>query len=142
MTITTRQESNCRQARLLRALADWIDHHPDTNLYIVGGDTQYSGLWAKTKAELAVELKHIGPFDKMPSNFDKDFHFVVPVTDDFSITFYTPNRELVCTKKVVGYEDVPEETIPAQVKPAYKREIVEWECDGSVLNPETEAEVV
>lgn len=132
---TVKQESNYRQARLLRALADWIEDHPDTNMYVVGGDTQYSGLRAQTKQELAAELKSIGPFAKTPSRFDKDFHFVVPLLDDFSITFYTSNRELVCTKKIVGYEDVPEETVPAKVVPAHKREIVEWECDGSVLNP-------
>jgi len=49
-------------------------------------------------------------------------------TQTYTVT-YKVNREAVCEKKVVGYEDVPE-----YVTPAYKKEVVEWECtDVSLL---------
>jgi len=41
---------------------------------------------------------------------------------------YSISREAVCTKRVVGYEDVPE-----YVRPAYRKEIVEWDCDSSLV---------
>jgi len=41
---------------------------------------------------------------------------------------YQVNREAVCTRRVVGYEDVPE-----RVTPAYRRELVEWDCDTSLI---------
>lgn len=40
----------------------------------------------------------------------------------WALDFNWPRRE-VCTRRVVGTEDVPE-----QVTPAHTREIVEWDC--------------
>lgn len=43
------------------------------------------------------------------------------------ITFQVmSSRETVCRRIVTGYEDVP-------AREGYRRELVEWECEGSVL---------
>ncbi len=44
------------------------------------------------------------------------------------------NREDVCEKKVVRTE-----TVPAQLVPAFEREIVEWECPPSLLGRDDDA---
>lgn len=46
-----------------------------------------------------------------------------PVTLEFTV-----NRAIVCERKVVSVEEVPEKLIPA-----YTREIVEWECNDPIL---------
>lgn len=52
-----------------------------------------------------------------------DFEINVQIADGITLRYHA-DREAVCTKKIVGYEDVPE-----KITPAYKKEIVEWECD-------------
>jgi len=52
-----------------------------------------------------------------------DFELKITL-EDGTVIRYEADREAVCTKVVVGYEDVPE-----RVTPAYRKEIVEWECD-------------
>jgi hypothetical protein len=59
---------------------------------------------------------------------DKDFELkvVIPSLDEttsFEITYYV-KREAVCTKKVIGTKEVPEQVIPARTE-----EIVEWDCE-------------
>ena len=41
-------------------------------------------------------------------------------------------RSAVCTRRVVGYKDVPEE-----VRPAHQQEIVEWNCEPILQDTET-----
>lgn len=41
---------------------------------------------------------------------------------------FTVNRSVVCEKKVVGVEEVPE-----RVLAAHTREIIEWECNDPIL---------
>lgn len=54
--------------------------------------------------------------------------------DEIRVT-YSTKREAVCTKKVVGTEEIPE-----RVTPAHTREVVEWECeDVSLLKIASEA---
>ena len=52
-----------------------------------------------------------------------DFDLEITLPDDVTIRYYA-NREAVCTKKVVGYKDIPE-----KVTPARREEIVEWDCE-------------
>jgi hypothetical protein len=59
---------------------------------------------------------------------DKDFELkvTIPSLDEemtFELTYYV-QRDAVCTKRVVGYEEVPEKVVPAT-----KKEIVEWDCE-------------
>jgi hypothetical protein len=46
---------------------------------------------------------------------------------------FTTMRENVCRRVVVGVEEIPEEIVPARVKPARKEEKVEWVCDEPLL---------
>lgn len=63
----------------------------------------------------------------------EDFELIctIPSSKDDTVThevYYKAKRELICTKKVVGTEEVPEKVIPARTK-----EIVEWECEPTSL---------
>lgn len=60
-------------------------------------------------------------------HFGNSFQISKRFNEHVEVTF-AASRDAVCTKKVVGTESVPERTVPA-----YEREIVEWECNDSLL---------
>jgi hypothetical protein len=69
---------------------------------------------------------------KVKKSYDSSFNLEVTIYEapedsygeyDITVTYHA-NREAVCRKVVVGYEDVPE-----KVTPATRKEIIEWECD-------------
>jgi hypothetical protein len=46
---------------------------------------------------------------------------------------FSINREKVCKRIVVGVKEVPQELIPARLVEAHTEEIVEWQCEDSLL---------
>lgn len=123
------RERSKKQSQMLRALADWQDQHPDIPLHVV--DTRiYQSLWGTDKASMPETLRAIGSCSKRTAG--GDFEFLVDVTDEIQIIFYTA-RENVCDRVVVGTRMVPEKVVPEQVIAAHVEEIVEWVCPESIL---------
>lgn len=123
-----------RRVTILRALADWLEQHPGADLHVVSArDRCYSKLWAPTKEELAEQVRALGTVTKRPCPYnDNDYEFVVDVTEDYQIIFYT-EREKVCKRIVVGKRQVPQEIVPGRIVEAHEEDIVEWECGESIL---------
>lgn len=100
----------------LRDVAQWYDDHPEIEqpeFYAV----DHYGL--NTKEEAAATMLALKPCHKEY----QDSLFLL--TREFGsvklrFLFY---RDQVCTKRVVGFREIPEQTLPAR-----KEEIVEWEC--------------
>lgn len=130
-----------RQIENLRLLADWMERHPEAEAPAPAvGNKTYCRLHASTKEELTEQLRAVGSFVKRPCSFDdKDFEFVVTLTNGYEIIYFVP-REMVCEKRVVGKRHIEEKYIPGRVEPAHDEEIVEWDCGESVLNPSPEAD--
>jgi hypothetical protein len=86
----------------------------------------------ETNKQISRILKHAASlgFNVEKKYDDSDVHYIVMLEkndgDSYnSITFeYIASRQSVCTKVVTGYEDVPEEVIPA-----HKKETTEWVCE-------------
>jgi hypothetical protein len=80
------------------------------------------------EATLAMLAKVVDYARRRGADVSKDYQhdfslrFCIPGTE-IELT-YEANRETVCTKIVVGTEEVPE-----YVRPAYTKEIVEWDCE-------------
>jgi len=99
---------------------------PDENRYEHDLDAERERL-----RRVYVAAKEFGAtFKKEFARNDFDLNLTIPgLFTQLSIELtYQVNREAVCTRKVVGYEDVPE-----RVTPAYRKEIVEWDCDTSLI---------
>lgn len=103
----------------LRDLADFLEARPD----LPAPAAPRFDIWAKSRAEFTAYVRQLGKSTKHATDpymwFRREFG---PVALDV-----VAHREKVCTKRVVGVEEVPERTIPA-----HTREIVEWDC-GPIL---------
>lgn len=117
----------------LRELAAWYENHPNApvpNSYAM--DMTVTNFTAKPE-----EIRAIG---KGVKDYDDVWFRYIVTGERFKLQFLE-YRSQVCTKKVVGTKLVPEQVIEAceaQVIPAHEEEVFEWECPGSLLNPEPE----
>ena len=107
--------------RGLRELADWYEAHPDAEAPLIPVAT----VIASTKDELAQWARWLAPCRKgaIGDTLIGVARQFGPIS--FAVSAY---RTEVCTRRVVGTEEIPERTVPAHTK-----EIVEWECP-SFLN--------
>jgi hypothetical protein len=105
----------------LRALATWIDEHPElvpTNI----PEIAWFHMNSKEEAEALVRaLGHVVKKRYADSLLSLEHNFG---DLKFRVVF---SRDNICTSRVVRTEVVPEHTIPS-----YTREILEWDC-GSLL---------
>ena len=108
-------------ARDLRALADWCTEHADVPM--PSGVT--FNVFLTTKEELAHIARILSPCAKGGDDtwfwLSRRFGFI-------RLEFNLP-RTVACTRRVVGTEEMP-----AVIRPAYTREIMEWHCDP-ILEP-------
>lgn len=106
----------------IRLFVDWLEQHPEVELPVSLTDiSQY----VFTRHELATIAKALGKASKSPSD---DYFGVERTFGEISYRAFT-ERDKVCRAVVVGTELVPEE-----VRPAYERKIVEWQCDDPLLS--------
>ena len=113
-------------AHALRAIAEWYEAHPDMPVppkeIGVYGVTETREEAARIALALAPCQKwHGGEFFRLTREFGG------------VILKFVFMREAVCTRRVVRTEEVPEQVIEAHV-----REIIEWECEPSLLATEEE----
>lgn len=119
-------------AEFLRALADFYDANPlcpepEISIYL--------------HADKAKEvLRNLGSFEK---DYDDSYMYARVKVGDRTLKLST-QRDAVCTRKVVGTREVPEEVIPStytpeEVIPAHTAEIIEWECDPILAREMSEA---
>jgi hypothetical protein len=127
-TLTPQQEF----AQKLLNLATWYASHPDAPAPT--GDVYFTIGQFSAKPE---EMKAIGAGTK---EYDESFFRYNVKGDGFNLCFIE-FRQRVCRKVVVGTKIVPAQTVPARPAefiPEHEEEITEWECPGSMLNPEAE----
>jgi hypothetical protein len=105
----------------LRELADWLALHPDVRVDHLGIGAH---IYGATKENVVAAALASGKFEKQfyGSMFEGSVTFAGGVRYELN-----SSREEVCTKIVVGHENVlvPDPDAPKIVK---EREIVEWEC--------------
>lgn len=106
-------------------LTRWIEENPSLPLP-TSFTLSYYFYGNSAKEEMVSLMKSLPQTTKNYSGsyFHISHHFG-PNIDLSAMT----NREKVCTKKVLGFKDIPEKTVAA-----HREEIVEWECH-SILSP-------
>lgn len=127
------EHPNADVIRRFRALADWLESHPEI-------PTQHEGAFAIycfTREQLA-DVARAMPGVKR-KDYDDNFARVHGEVGGFSVYAFT-DRNQVCRKieKQVTRPAEPEQVIPA--KPERVETVVEWECGDSILRGETDAE--
>jgi hypothetical protein len=120
-----------RYSLALRQIADWYEVHPDAPMPSGG----YQNLSIYDFDATPEQIRAIGAAKKEYSG--SLFYYVVE-SENFTIKFIA-NRADVCTQKVVGFREIPEQFVEAHVIPAKREEIVEWECRESLLAAEPAA---
>jgi hypothetical protein len=113
----------------LRALLAWCEAHPDIDGHC--STEMYIYLWDDS-VSMANLVRALGKAKKeyaddglwLKKNFSNREGEVL-------IKAVTSSNQ-VCTRRVIGTKQVPEQVIPAHVE-----EIVEWDC-GSILKPQDE----
>jgi hypothetical protein len=120
----------------IRALADWLEEHPDAQApyNFAKGATFYIGVFDKEA------LAHIGSFKK---TWLRDSLHAAVAVGEFTLVYFI-DRKAVCTARVVGKRQVPEMTIegtPTRVISAHEEDVIEWDCAPLLEGEETPAEV-
>lgn len=107
-------------ARGLRAIADWYEAHPDMPI----PHTDQIGVYGvqETKEEAARIASALRPCHKV---HEGEFFKLTRDFDGLTLKFVFM-REAVCRRRVVGHR-----IIPAQEERVV--EMVEWECEPSIL---------
>ena len=108
-------------AKSLRLIADWYEHQVESMPipYDFCGAVLY---WDDEKAQAAqaIEIAHaLGDTEKVHQN---EYLTIQRKFGELYLKFLF-NRSAVCTRRVVGEEEVPEHIIAG-----YTKEIVEWDC--------------
>lgn len=119
----------------LREVADWYDRHPNAPLPSPDGLIEVSVYGFNATPD---EMKAVGAGRKEYPEGYGIFRYWVDL--NHAKIKFVASRSKVCTAKVVGFREIPEQHIEAHVIPAKREEIVEWECRGSLLASETEQE--
>lgn len=115
----------------LRALADWFEAHPD--IPTPRGEVAINLYSMDTKEEAATFARALGRCDKRYQDS------ILYISRRFGAIRLEAlfMRDSVCTKRVVGTREIPEQVIPArseEIIPARTEEIVEWDCEP-ILKP-------
>lgn len=113
-------------SKSLRDLADWVEAHPDIEL-----PNDSISIYSRNTKEEAVEvLKALTPCKK---DYSDDL-FTISRSFGRVLLRFIFYRNVVCTRRVVGTQEVPEKFTlekytPSELIPAHTEEIVEWDCD-------------
>jgi len=108
-------------ANSLRLIADWYEHQPESIPvpYDLGSVVSY---WEdeKIQSAQAIEIAHaLRDAEKVHQD---EFFTIQRKFGELYLKFLF-KRSAVCTRRVVGTEEVPEHVVPVHTK-----EIVEWDC--------------
>lgn len=137
----------------LRAIAAFLDEHPEVPLPYLGGGAEGSTLPAMSiyltdydiaREQMAAIARAMGNAVKAPKTYhDGTEAFQVWRAFEGIAQFAQAPRDQVCTRVVTGTEDREVEEV---VTPAVKRkvtkpvEIVEWRCEPLLATPAVTAE--
>jgi hypothetical protein len=111
--------THSQYASSLRMIAEWFEAHPDVKLPHNAGEFDLFSI--HTQAEMAHVARIFGSCEKEYG--DESGLFMLKKPFGVITLRVIASRDQVCNRKVVGHVDVPEQVIPA-----YKKDIVEWEC--------------
>jgi len=121
--------TNVEYAEGLRNLAGWIEAHPSIPL----PEPMLSVWSANTKDDAVACLRALGNAKKQ---YEEQLFYISGEFGPLTLRFVF-ERNAVCTRKVVGTKRVE-----AVFHPAHEEEIVEWDCEESLLRPESEGKEV
>ena len=135
MTTTILLSEAQKFAKGLRELADFYETYggaplPVPYLWVYGASPQQMVEVVKAQGALKTKKEYSG----------EQFAIVKEYSGGIQVR-YSISREEVCRKVVKEVIDVPEtiepeQTIPARVIPAHRREVIEWECSPLLAVPE------
>ena len=105
----------------VRALLDYLEATPDLDLPVMGEFNLFPD-----SGSISEVARLMAPFTK------KSTAGLFILSRDFGSTRIEANfyHDTVCEKVVTGTKEIPERIIPAHTK-----DIVEWKCPDSLLNP-------
>ena len=115
----------------LRQIADWYEQHPDFPLPHLC-DAGMDIFRVNSADELAQAARTLGTVEKFTIG---DALYGIRRTFGALRLQIIVDRAVVCTRRVVGIEEVPE-----TVTPAHTREIVEWDCHSLLKAEAADAE--
>lgn len=121
----------------LRELADWYDSHPSAPTPTFEQEKLILEVYRFDATP--AEIRSIGAGEKEFGHNTDNFRYWVNL-DNARIKFVA-NRAKVCTAKVVGFREIPEQHVEAHVIPAKREDIIQWECRESLL-AQAESEVM
>lgn len=115
----------------LRAIADWLDGHPE----VEGMPEELDVTALNTKEEAAIVLKALRPCAK---EYDETFFKITRKFGSIKLKFLFW-RDAVCQRVVIGKKTVeahlrPAQMIPAEVVEAHEEDVVEWRCGEALLD--------
>ena len=115
-------------AQALRSLADFYDANPDVATPLPQIVNVYSVEDTKEAASQIIEV--LKPCRK---EWDGGFLKITRDFDGVTLKFVF-ERSAVCTRRVIGHK-----TVPSTYYPEHTEEIVEWDCEPSLLAGAPEA---
>lgn len=109
----------------LRELADWFDAHEEVPLPDEYTTTELAFFPEDTKEIAAAVMLALKPCRK---DYSETLFMLSRKFGPISTKWYF-QRNTVCTRRVVGTEEVAEKHLPARTIPAHTKEVVEWDCE-------------
>lgn len=115
----------------LRNLADFVEEHGvelPGDMYQMEPKVKIN-VWCRGKEQMAKAAKVLAKVGMVKKDFNSSYATITTNFGNHASIEFTSMREAVCTRKVVGTEEVPLKafvTVPGKTE---TREIVEWECD-------------
>jgi hypothetical protein len=106
----------------LHEVAVWLDQHPTVEL---PESTITCYAMNDSPEVVALIMRAMGKCEKQAS--DNGLFYLKKKFGPITLQ-YIFDRNTVCTAKVVGHKDVPEEVIPARTIAAHSVPILEWDC--------------
>lgn len=119
----------------LRAVADWLDAHPEVPLPSEGQSRVFClGTVALGKDGVREELANVAR--ALPGEVDKEYtdsYFRVHGVIEGIHIAYSAARTAVCDRVVVGQRTVSKEVPVAFEEQEVTEDVVEWRCDDGIM---------
>jgi hypothetical protein len=127
---TTPLSIHAEFARDLRAIADFIEAHPELHLPLL----QRIDIFEADPKSLP---KYAAAFGKAAKDVLGDNLFILRRTFGTIKLEANWTRDRVCERVVVGQREIPDQIIPAKPEefiPGHKEDVYEWRCPESILS--------
>ena len=116
-------------ARDLRAIADFIEAHPELKLPSLSRLDIF-------ESDAKSLPKYAAAFGNAAKDVLGDNLFILRRTFGTLKLEANWQRDLVCERRIVGQREIPDQIVPAKDEefiPAHKEDVYEWRCPDSIL---------